>query len=380
MVGAAEPRRGAEVHPSDDQNAPSGQPVANERRVLHCDMDCFFAAVHMRDDPSLAGKPVLIGGSPEGRGVVAAANYEARRFGVRSATPSVTAVRRCPHAVFIRPDFPRYRAESDAIFAILREVSPVIQPLSIDEAFIDVSEIYSQWGSATAVGEGIRKRVLDERGLTVSVGVGPNKLVAKIASDFDKPDGLTVVSPARVGEFLAPMSVRALPGVGPATEKVLARHEIRTIANLRSWDEAKLLETFGRWGRRLYRYARGLDDRPVRTHRSRKSLGSERTFAEDLTGLEEITAEIRRLADQVARSLARRELAFRTVSIKVRYEDFTTVTRARTLPRRCEDGALLESTALELLERTEAGRRPVRLLGISTSGFEDEQKPQLSLF
>jgi len=334
----------------------------------------------MRDDPSLRGKPVLIGGSPEGRGVVAAASYEARRFGIRSATPAVTALRRCPHAVFIRPDFPRYRSESDAIFAILREISPVIQPISIDEAFVDVTESYLQWGSATAVADVIRARVLEQRGLTLSIGVGPNKLVAKIASDFDKPDGLTVVSPARVGDFLSPLSVRVLPGVGPATEKVLAKHGIERIADLRSWDERRLSATFGRYGRRLHRYARGIDERPVSTHRSRKSLGSERTFPEDLVTLEEMTAEIRRLADQVARSLARRELAFRTVSIKVRYQDFTTVTRAKTLPRPSEDGSTLEKTALELLGRTDAGHRRVRLLGVSTSGFGTEQGPQLALF
>jgi DNA polymerase-4 len=312
--------------------------------------------------------------------VVAAASYEARRFGVRSATPAVTALRRCPHAVFIRPDFPRYRIESDAIFAILREISPVIQPISIDEAFVDVTGVYSQWGSATAVAEAIRLRIRKERGLTVSVGVGPNKLVAKIASDFDKPDGLTVVSPERVGAFLAPLSVRALPGVGPSTGKVLAKHGIERIADLRSWDEERLRETFGRYGRTLHRYARGLDERPVRTHRSRKSLGSERTFVVDLVTFEEMTAEVRRLADQVARSLARRELAFRTVSIKVRYEDFTTVTRARTLPRRSEDGSTLEKVALELLGRTDAGRRRVRLLGVTTSGFVARDSPQLSLF
>jgi DNA polymerase-4 len=379
MAGAAEPHA-VSVTESSSPDASDAPFTDVRRRILHCDMDCFFAAVHMRDDPSLRGKPVLIGGSPEGRGVVAAANYEARRFGVRSATPAVTALRRCPHAVFIRPDFPRYRRESDAIFSILREISPVIQPISIDEAFVDVSDTYEQWGSATAVAQAIRERIREERGLTVSVGVGPNKLVAKIASDFDKPDGLTVVAPGRVGDFLAPMSVRALPGVGPATEKVLARHGIARIVDLRSWDEERLSETFGRYGRRLYRHALGLDDRPVRTHRSRKSLGSERTFAEDLVTLDEMTAEIRRLADQVARNLARRELSFRTVSIKVRYEDFTTVSRARTLARRSEDGSTLGRIALDLLARTDAGKRRVRLLGVSTSGFDSEDVPQLSLF
>jgi len=171
------------------------------RRILHCDMDCFYAAVHMRDDPSLRGKPVIIGGSPQGRGVVAAANYEVRRYGVHSAMPAAQAVKRCPHAIFLEPDFPRYRQESDAIFAIFREYTPVVQPASLDEAYLDVSEHLGTLGSATAVARDIRRRVRDERGLTVSVGVGPNRLIAKIASDFDKPDGLTVIAPERVERF-----------------------------------------------------------------------------------------------------------------------------------------------------------------------------------
>ena len=191
------------------------------RRILHCDMDCFYAAVHMRDDPSLAGKPVVIGGNPEGRGVVAAASYEARRFGIRSALPAARAVRLCPQAVFIRPDFNRYREESDYIVEIFRDFTPIVQKVSIDEAYLDVTEQLEPWGSATAVAQEIKRRIRQERGLTVSVGVGPNRLVAKIASDFDKPDGLTVVKPPRVQAFLDVLSVRTLPGVGPASEKRL---------------------------------------------------------------------------------------------------------------------------------------------------------------
>lgn len=350
------------------------------RRILHCDMDCFYAAVHMRDDPSLRGKPVLIGGAPEGRGVVAAASYEARRYGVRSATPSVTARRRCPHAVFLRPDCPRYRRESQAIFAILREIAPVIQPVSIDEAFLDVTESYRQWGSATAIATAIRERVRRERGLTVSVGVGPNKLVAKIASGFDKPDGMTVVSPGHVQDFLSRLEIRALPGVGPATERVMSRHGIRLVSDLREWEAERLLATFGRYGRRLYEFARGIDERRVRTSRTRKSLGSERTYVSDLITREEMEAELRRLSEHVARRLSDREIEARTVSIKVRYADYSTVTRARTLAAPTQDGLAIAQVALELLRRTEAFSRRARLLGVSTSGFDRGEPGQLALF
>jgi DNA polymerase-4 len=337
-------------------------------------MDCFYAAIHVRDDPTLAGKPVLVGGSPEGRGVVAAASYEARRYGVRSATPSITAKRLCPHAVFLTPDFPRYRSESEKIFAILRSVSPVVQPVSIDEAYVDVTDVYAGWGSAMALAEELRVRVREQRGLTMSVGVGPNKLVAKIASDHRKPDGLTVVHPSRVEAFLAPLSVRVLPGVGPATQEHLERLGIRRVADLRSWSEDDLRERLGRFGPTLGRYALGIDDRPVGSRRGRKSLSSERTYAEDLESLTEMRIELRRLAERVGGGLQSRTLAARTVSLKVRYSDYSTVTRAMTLTEPTDSPDVLLDCAVGLLERTEAGSRPVRLLGLGVKGLAEEEE------
>ncbi|MGB5295366.1 MAG: DNA polymerase IV, partial [Thermoanaerobaculia bacterium] len=273
--------------------------VKADRRVLHCDMDCFYAAVHMRDDPTLAGKPVVIGGSPEGRGVVAAASYEARRFGIRSALPAARAVRLCPQAIFIRPDFNRYREESQYIVEIFRDFTPVVQKVSIDEAYLDVTDQLEPRGSATAVAKEIKRRVREERGLTDSVGVGPNRLVAKIASDFDKPDGLTVVRPSRVQEFLDALSVRCLPGVGPASERRLKQSGIETIADLRAVPRDRLEMLFGKHGQWLYNCARGIDERPVRTHRERKSLSCERTYAKDLQRLEEMDQELERMAERV---------------------------------------------------------------------------------
>jgi DNA polymerase-4 len=276
------------------------------RRILHCDMDCFYAAVHMRDDPALRGRPVVIGGSPEGRGVVAAASYEARRFGIRSAMPAARALRLCRQAVFLKPEFPRYRRESREVFEIFRSFTEIVQPVSIDEAYLDVSDCLARWGSATAVAKAIKERVLGERGLTVSVGVAPNRLVAKIASDQEKPDGLTVVSPSRVQRFLDPLPVRSLPGVGPATEKRLHRLGVETVRELRALPLDRLQQGLGRHGETLYRYARGRDDRPVRVHRERKSLSSERTYSRDLTSLAEMDEQLERLAERVARGLAGR--------------------------------------------------------------------------
>ncbi len=352
-----------------------------ERRILHCDMDCFYAAVHVRDDPSLRGKPVVVGGSPSGRGVIAAASYEARAFGVHSAMPAARAVRLCPQAVFIRPDFGRYTAESKAIFAIYARFTDRIQPASLDEAYLDVTERLDPWGSATAIAREIRRLVLEERRLTVSVGVGPNKLVAKIASDFRKPDGLTVVRPERVEEFLAPLPVRRLHGVGPATERVLLELGIEKVGDLRRIDPELLRQRFGRHGPLLQRYAWGQDDRGVETDRVRKSLGSETTFALDLEGLEAIEGALAPLADDIAQGLAKRELATRGVSLKVRYRGFETVTRALSLRSPVADAETLLALARRLLQRTDAAQRPVRLLGITATQLVSRDGPrQLDLF
>ena len=351
------------------------------RRILHCDMDCFYAQVHMRDDPSLRGRPVVIGGNPQGRGVVAAASYEAREFGVRSAMPAAQAVRRCPQAVFLKPDFPRYRAESEKIFDILRTFTPVIQPASLDEAYLDVSEHYEPWQTATRLAQEIRRRVLDERRLTVSVGVGPNRLIAKIASDYHKPDGLTVVRPTQVRRFLDPLPVRRLHGVGPATEARLEHLGVKTVADLRRQSLETLEARFGRHGRVLWEFARGIDERPVRTHRERKSLGHEHTYAQDLVGLPPMDAELERLAEQVAEGLAKRQLSARTITVKVRYPDFTTLTRSRTFPEPVVGVEPIARTAKALLRQTEAGAsQNVRLLGVTASGLEKGRAIQLSLF
>ncbi len=345
-------------------------------------MDCFYAAVHMRDDPSLQGKPVVIGGNPNGRGVVAAANYEARRYGIRSAMPAAQALRRCGHVIFIKPEFPRYREESQAIFSVFRELTPLVQPASLDEAYLDVTDHLEPFGSATAVGREIRRRVLAERNLTVSVGVGPNRLIAKIASDFDKPDGLTVVKPQRVQAFLDPLPVRRLHGVGPATEKALNELGVATIADLRGVELETLSRRFGRHGQGLYNFSRGIDRRPVRVDRERKSLGQERTYERDVESLDEMDAHLEGLAERVAKGLEKREIAARTITVKVRYPDFTTLTRSRSLERATASAEQIATLAKELLRLTDAANRKVRLLGVTGSGLStgEEGPEQLDLF
>ena len=351
------------------------------RRILHCDMDSFFAAVEMRDDPSLRGKPVVVGGDPRGRGVVAAASYEVRKYGVHSAMPAARAIQLCPHAVFLKPDFRRYREESGHIFEIFRRFTPLVQPVSIDEAYLDVTDHLTPWGSATAVAQEIRRRVREERRLTVSIGVAPNKLVAKIASDFHKPDGLTVVHPHKVENFLAPLPVRELRGVGPRTEAALAELGIGTVKDLRRVSREDLTRRFGRHGDTLYEFARGVDERPVVTHRERKSLGHENTYREDLRDLDRMDDEMNRFADEVARGLDRRAFLASTFTVKVRYGDFTTVTRSKTLPAPTADAETIARVARGLLRKTDAPRAPVRLLGLTASGLSgDDEERQLWLF
>lgn len=350
------------------------------RRILHCDMDCFYAAVHMRDDPSLVGRPVVVGGSPDGRGVVAAASYEARRYGIHSAMPAAQARRLCPDTVFLRPEFHRYRSESEAIFSIYRLFTPIVQPLSLDEAFLDVTDHLGVFGSATAIAHEIRRRVADERRLTVSVGVGPNKLVAKIASDHDKPDGLTVVKPDRVEDFLAPLPVRRLHGVGPAGEKALHELGVETVADLRKLSLDRLIERFGHWGRNLYAFACGEDRREVRVRRERKSLSTEHTFDDDIRLPAAIDEVLDSMAAKVARGLAERELAACTVTVKARYPDFTTVTRSHTLPVPTADATAISSCARELIRSTAAFELSVRLLGVGASNLVAGGVEQLALF
>ena len=354
--------------------------AVSPRRILHCDMDAFYAAVHMRDDPSLRGRPVVVGGDPAGRGVVAAASYEARAFGIHSAMPAARALRLCPEAVLLRPDFRRYVAESEKILAIFRDYSPVVQPMSLDEAYVDVTGRLGDFASATAIAVDIRRRVREELRLTVSVGVAPNKLVAKIASDHRKPDGLTVVPPHRVMSFLAPLPVRRLHGIGPASERALHAMGITTVAELRRLSVDQLMARFGSWGRTLFEYARGIDDRPVRTDHVRKSLGTERTFPRDVADLHAIDDLLREMAAEVAGGLEHRRLAAGTITVKVRYPDFATHTRSMSLPVPTAAAAVIACCAHELVRRTDAAVRAVRLLGVSASGLIPCDHEQLDLF
>jgi DNA polymerase-4 len=294
--------------------------------------------------------------------------------------PAAHARRLCPDTIFLRPDFIRYREESQQIFDIYRRYTPIVQPLSLDEAFLDVSEHLGEFGSATAVAEHIRRCVRSERRLTVSVGVAANKLVAKIASDFRKPDGLTVVRPREVEAFLAPLPVRRLYGIGPSAERSLHEMGVTTVLDLRELSVDRLMTRFGQWGRVLWERARGIDDRAVHTRRQRKSLSTERTFAENVESLEEIDRILGTMAAEVSAGLVTRRMAASTITVKARYPDFTTPTRSHTLQVPTADAATIAATARELVRRTDAAKCSVRLLGIGASNLVPGELGQMELF
>ncbi len=341
------------------------------RRILHVDMDAFYASVEQRDKPELRGKPVAVGGDPHHRGVVAAASYEARVFGVRSAIPMARAVRLCPSLVVVPPDFSRYRSISQQVFAMFREVTPLVEPLSLDEAYLDVTE--NAWGEPLGreVALRLKTQIREVIGLTASAGVAPNKFLAKIASAWKKPDGLTVIAPARVESFLQKLPVDALWGVGPVTAGRLRDRGIVRLVDVRSADPAVLRDAVGSQVDWLRQLADGLDDRPVVPNRAAKSCGSENTFSKDLTSLDEIRAAIDEMARDAAGWLDRKSLLCRTVTIKVRYSDFSTVTRSHSQSPATRDADEIAARACALLDRTEAGQRPVRLLGASVHNLID---------
>jgi DNA polymerase-4 len=331
------------------------------RRIIHIDMDAFYASVEMRDDPQLRGKPVVVGGSPESRGVVAAASYEAREFGVRSAMPMSRALRLCPQLVIVRPDFRKYREASERVMEILHSATPLVEPLSLDEAYLDVTE--NSWGMPLArdVAIRIKKTILDETGLTASAGVAPNKFLAKIASGWQKPDGLTVIAPERVESFLQKLPVEALWGVGPVTAKKLRAVGIQSLVDVRNADFQVISKAVGSLAEWLVQLSHGDDPRPVEPHRETKSVSCETTFAEDLKSLAEINEELARLARELAQDLAAKSLRART-----------TVTRSHTAKAFTASKAEIVNRAQMLLERTEADRRPVRLLGVGAHGLTQE--------
>jgi DNA polymerase-4 len=328
-------------------------------------MDAFYASVEQRDRPSLRGRPVAVGGSPTGRGVVCAASYEARKFGVASAMPMARAVRLCPDLIVVSPDFAKYRAVSNDVFAIFRSVTSLVEPLSLDEAYLDVTE--NSWDEplASTVARRLKATIRDATALTASAGAAPNKFLAKIASGWKKPDGLTVIAPARVEGFLRELPIEALWGVGPVTARRLRERGISRLVDVRAAPLELLHESVGSFAESLVRLAHGIDERPVEPNRPLKSRGSENTYATDLMSLDEIQREVAAMARHSAAWLARQKLWARTVTLKVRYNDFTTITRSSTVsPATCSDAEIV-SRAQRLLARTDAGVRPVRLLGVS---------------
>lgn len=350
------------MRPSARDLAPSTRRL---RRIIHVDMDAFYASVEQRDEASLRGKPVAVGGRPGERGVVAAASYEARKFGVRSAMPMSRAVSLCPGLVIVKPDFAKYRRVSDEVFAIFRSVTDLVEPLSLDEAYLDVTE--NNWGEPLAVNVArqVKEAIREKTGLTASAGVAPNKFLAKIASGWQKPDGLTVIAPERVEAFLEKLPIDALWGVGPVTARRLRAIGMERLVDVRSADPAALREAVGSSAEWLVRLANGIDDRPVEPERPRKSVGTESTFVNDRLDLADMRDDVAAMARQNAAWLERKRLFARTVTLKVRYADFTTITRSDTRSPATNDGEALAARAVALLDRTEAGRRPIRLLGVS---------------
>jgi DNA polymerase-4 len=349
-------------------------PVA-VRKILHVDMDAFYASVEQRDDPALRGRPVAVGGRPESRGVVAAASYEARAFGVRSAIPMARAVRLCPELVIVRPDFKKYGAVSQQVFALFREVTPLVEPLSLDEAYLDVTE--NAWGEPLGVdvARRLKAKIRDETALTASAGVAPNKFLAKIASGWKKPDGLTVIAPERMEGFLQRLPVDALWGVGPVTARKLRAAGIERLVDVRTAPDEVLRHAVGKWADSLRRLAFGEDDRAVDPNQERKSVGCEETYAKDLADLAPIREEVDRMARRTAAILERKGLYARTVVLKLRYGDFQTITRSHTHEPATHSGDALSERAVRLLEKTEAGRRPVRLLGVSAHNLSESPAP-----
>jgi DNA polymerase-4 len=335
------------------------------RAIIHLDLDAFYAGVEILENPELKGKPVLIGGHPEGRGVVAAASYAAREYGVRSAMPMSRALVLCPDAVILPSRFSVYGDYSRRVMAILREATPLFQQTSIDEAYLDVTEQVSGWEEAAELARELQLRVREEVGLSASLGVASNKLVAKIASDRDKPGGLTVVHPGQEQSFLEPLSVRVLWGVGPVMAGKLAKMGVTTVGDLSRLREEELRSRFGKHGAGLARQARGIDRRPVVTEHQVKSISQERTFRRDVADPQVMHEQLQKMSERVARRLVKKELVAGTIGIKLRYSDFTTFTRQMTLAVPTADARVISQTASTLLEKNWRRGRPVRLLGVS---------------
>jgi len=339
------------------------------RKIIHIDMDAFYASVEQRDFPEYRGKPVVVGGSPEGRGVVAAASYEVRKFGVHSAMPAAKAIRLCPQAIFVKPRFEVYREVSEQIREIFFQFTDLVEPLSLDEAYLDVTENHINLPSATLIAKEIRKRIKEKARLNASAGVSFNKFLAKVASDINKPNGMAVITPEKAEAFLEELPIGEFYGIGSATEEKMKSLGIYTGKELKEWEEIDLVERFGKTGRYYYRIVRGMDHREVKPHRIRKSIGKERTFSEDVEDLNWIHNFLDELAEKVSASMKKKQAAGKTVTLKVRYADFETLTRSTSFSHYIDNAEDIAETAKLLLEQTEVGNRKVRLLGITLSNL-----------
>src|SRR5690348_4441019 len=339
------------------------------RKIIHVDMDAFYASVEQRDDPSLRGKPVAVGGGH--RGVVMAASYEARKFGIRSAMPAVTAKRRCPELIFVKTRFDVYRAVSQQIRAIFLEYTDLVEPLSLDEAYLDVTEDRHSLGSARAIAEDIRRRIREETGLTASAGVSYCKFIAKLASDYRKPDGLTVITPERGEEFVASLPIGRFHGVGPVTAQKMERLGIFTGADLREWSVPALQAKFGSSADWYWRIARGIDDREVKPDRPYKSVSAERTFDQDQRDPDRLAAELERIAGYAWERVERAEVAGRTVTLKIKFADFTIITRSKSFGSTVPDLASFTETGQALLSALHPLPKGIRLLGLGLHNLTD---------
>ncbi|HED10002.1 MAG TPA: DNA polymerase IV [Caldithrix abyssi] len=357
--------------------------MQQNRVILHVDMDAFFASVEQRDHPEYRGKPLIVGADPKGgrgRGVVSTCSYEARKFGIHSAMPINQAWKRCPRGIYVPPNGALYSRVSKSIFEVFYEFSDMVEPLSVDEAFIDVTGSMRLFGDGPEIARKIKQRILEKEQLTASVGVAPSKFVAKIASDLKKPDGLVVVELDRVAAFLAPLDIARMWGAGAKTQQKLHAMGIRTFGDLARFSADILEKKLGRAGRHFYRLAHGLDVRSVKNERAVKSVSNEHTFDRDTLDDEELKRTLARLCEKVGNRLRRAGLSGRTVHLKLRFDNFETLTRSVTLPRATDSTGRLTAEIMTLFERNRQKGRAVRLLGVGLSGFDRERDTQLSLF